>query len=158
MGRIEESFARLAAADRSAFIPFIMAGDPDLSATAEIAFEAARAGAHALEIGVPFSDPMADGPVLQRSAERALGKGVNLEAVLGLTRELRQQLDIPIILFGYFNPIYVYGPKRLIADAKAAGVDGLLCVDLPPEEAREWFRWSGREVLDLVFLLAPTTI
>jgi len=157
MGRIEARFATLRARGQSAFIPFLMAGDPDLRATAELAALAGRAGADALEIGVPFSDPMADGPVLQRSADRALKKGVSLSSVLDLIKEVRRGLEIPIVLFGYCNPIHRYGHSRLVKDAREAGVDALLCVDLPPEEAGELKAAADSADLDLVFLLAPTT-
>lgn len=157
MGRIEARFASLSARGQSAFIPFLMAGDPDLRATVDLALLAGRAGADALEIGVPFSDPMADGPVLQRSAERALKKGVSLSSILDVVKEVRRNLEIPIILFGYCNPIHRYGQARLVRDAREAGIDALLCVDLPPEEAGELKAATDSADLDLIFLLAPTT-
>lgn len=141
----------------AALVPFIMAGDPDLDTTLRLAVAAEAAGADALEIGVPFSDPTADGPVLQRSAERALRNGASLPRILGLVREIRRRSELPLILFGYYNPIFRYGPERFAGDAVAAGLDGCLVVDLPPEEADELQQFTDRAGLDFIFLLAPTT-
>jgi len=157
MGRIGERFARLKKSREAALIPFLMAGDPDLDATRELVLAATEAGADLIELGVPFSDPTADGPVLQRSATRAIERGTSLPRVLDLVGQLRREIDTPIILFGYYNPIFRYGPARLAADAKSAGVDGLLVVDLPPEEAGELWKPACRAGLDLIFLLAPTS-
>jgi tryptophan synthase alpha chain len=157
MSRIADCFARLKRRGEAALIPFLMAGDPDLDVTRELVLAATEAGADLIELGVPFSDPTADGPVLQRSANRALQRGASLGRVLELVGQLRREIDIPIILFGYYNPIFHYGPARLAADARSAGVDGLLVVDLPPEEAEELWRPARSEGLDLIFLLAPTS-
>lgn len=138
-------------------VPFLMAGDPDLESTAGLIRAAIAGGADLLEIGVPFSDPTADGPTLQRSAARALASGASLPAVLGLVAELRREVETPIVLFGYYNPIYRYGPERFAADAASAGVDGVLVVDLPPEEAGELHEPLRRRGLDAIFLLAPTS-
>lgn len=140
-----------------ALAPFLMAGDPDLDTTLKLALAAEAAGADALEIGVPFSDPTADGPVLQRSAERALKLGVSLPRVMGMVSELRRHSQIPIVLFGYYNPIFHYGPERFARDAIACGADGCLVVDLPPEEADELQQYTDPAGLDFVFLLAPTS-
>ena len=156
-GRIAATFARLASEGRAGFVPFIMAGDPDLGATREILRAAAEAGADLIELGVPFSDPMADGPVLQRSAERALAAGTTLTGVLELVREFRRDSDVPIVLFGYTNPFLRYGAERLARDAVASGVDGILCVDLPPEEADDLQLATDAAGLDMIFLLAPTS-
>jgi tryptophan synthase alpha chain len=157
-GRIEQCFAALGARGESALIPFIMAGDPDMDRTRALICAAAEAGADLLELGVPFSDPTADGPVLQRSAQRALAQNVSLARILELVHDLRQQsLALPIVLFGYYNPIFRYGPERFARDAKQAGVDGLLVVDLPPEEAGELRRFTEPAGLDLIHLLAPTS-
>jgi tryptophan synthase alpha chain len=156
MSRIRDCFARLKKRGEAALVPFLMAGDPDLDATRELVLAATEAGADLIELGVPFSDPTADGPVLQRSATRALQRGTSLARVLELVGQLRRDIDTPIILFGYYNPIFHYGPARLAADAKRAGVDGLF-VDLPPEEADELWRPARGEGLDLIFLLAPTS-
>jgi tryptophan synthase alpha chain len=134
-----------------------MAGDPDLGATRDILRIAAEEGADVIELGVPFSDPMADGPVLQRSAERALAAGTTLTGVLELVAELRRDVATPIVLFGYANPFLRYGAERLARDAAASGVDGVLCVDMPPEEADDLQPALDAAGLDMVFLLAPTS-
>jgi tryptophan synthase alpha chain len=157
MGRIGETFARLTARGEVALVPFLMAGDPDLGTTRRLLQAAAAAGADLVELGVPFSDPTADGPILQRSATRALHRGTSLGAVLGLVAELRAELPMPIVLFGYYNPIFHYGTERFANDASRAGVDGLLVVDLPPEEADELWRPARAAGLDMIFLLAPTS-
>jgi tryptophan synthase alpha chain len=157
MGRITARFARLKKRGEPALVPFVMAGDPNLDATRALLRAAADAGADLVELGVPFSDPTADGPILQRSATRALRGGASLSRVLELVAEFRTENDLPIVLFGYYNPIFHYGPERLAADAKRAGVDGLLVVDLPPEEADELLHPAARAGLDVIFLLAPTS-
>jgi tryptophan synthase alpha chain len=134
-----------------------VAGDPDLERTRKLVIELAARGADLIELGVPFSDPMADGPANQRAAARALASGATLPAILSTVADLRTQTDIPIILFGYYNPIYRYGVERLCSDAKQAGIDGLLLVDLPPEEAQELAVPARGHGLDLIYLLAPTT-
>lgn len=156
-GRIAATFARLAAEKRAGFVPFVMAGDPDLGATRELLRASADAGADLIELGIPFSDPMADGPVLQRSAERALAAGTTLTSVLELVAEFRRDSAIPIVLFGYANPFLRYGAERLARDAVASGADGLLCVDLPPEEADDLQQATDAAGLDMIFLLAPTS-
>jgi tryptophan synthase alpha chain len=157
MGRIAERFARLAERREAALVPFVMAGDPDLDTTRALLRAAAAAGADLVEIGVPFSDPTADGPILQRSAARALARGTSLRGVLALVAELRDELPMPVVLFGYYNPIFHYGTARFAEDARRAGVDGLLVVDLPPEEADEVWKPSRAAGLDVIFLLAPTS-
>ena len=156
-GRIADAFRALRAREESALIPFIVAGDPDLEQTRRLVLELEASGADLIELGVPFSDPMADGPANQRAAARGLAAGATLTAILSMVGELRQQTQIPLILFGYFNPIFHYGCGRLCADAARAGVDGLLVVDLPPEEAGELAPHARAAGLDLVYLLAPTT-
>ncbi len=155
--RIGATFARLRAAGRAGFVPFIMAGDPDLETTLELLRAATRAGADLIELGVPFSDPMADGPALQRSAERALAQGTTLTGVLEIVARFRVDADVPVVLFGYANPFVHYGPERLARDARAAGVDGVLCVDMPPEEADDLQPALDAEGLAMIFLLAPTS-
>ena len=157
MTRITDTFAALRTRREVALIPYITAGDPNLDTTFEIVHELARQGADLIELGVPFSDPMADGPTHQRAAERALKSGTSLSRILNLVQRLRQSLDLPIILFSYYNPIFRYSGERFAADARAAGVDGVLCVDLPPEEADELKRATDKNDLDLIFLLAPTS-
>jgi tryptophan synthase alpha chain len=157
MGRIGKSFARRRAEGRAAFVPFLTAGDPSLDRTVEAAVELERAGADVLELGVPFSDPLADGPVIQRASERALVRGVTLEAVLGVVRRIRERSELPLLLFSYFNPLLQRGLDRLAGEAAEAGVDGVLVTDLPPEEADGWLRAARGANLDTVFLAAPTS-
>jgi tryptophan synthase alpha chain len=157
MTRISETFAALRNRGEVALIPYVTAGDPDLDVTFRLVHELARQGADLIELGVPFSDPMADGPTHQRAAERALLRGTSLARVLDLVQNLRRTLSIPLILFTYYNPVFRYGGERLARDARQAGVDGVLCVDLPPEEANELKRETDRQDLDLIFLLAPTS-
>jgi tryptophan synthase alpha chain len=157
VSRIAETFAALRARGEAALVPYFTAGDPDLPTTRDLVRAALAEGADAVELGVPFSDPMADGPVLQRSAARALAAGTTLPRVLELVAKLRSESGQPIILMGYYNPFFRYGVERIAADAAAAGADGFLCIDLPPEEASE-LRVAARGAgLDLIALLAPTT-
>jgi tryptophan synthase alpha chain len=157
MGRIEAAFDRLRQQGETALIPFITAGDPDLGRTEELIHTLVEAGADIIELGFPFSDPMADGPVIQAASERALAAGATLPAILELVRRVRLHTNVPIVLMGYFNPIFHYGSTRFARDAAAAGVDGLQLVDLPPEEADE-INGDLREAgVRLITLLAPTT-
>jgi len=155
--RIQKTFARLKAKGEKALITFIVAGDPNLNASKELIFGLEKSGADIIELGIPFSDPMADGPTIQAASERALKNGVTLSDVLKLVREVRKKSHVPIILFGYYNPIFIYGVKRFAKDAKDAGADGVLVVDLPPEEAQELKVHTDRNGLDLIFLLTPTS-
>ncbi len=157
MSRISAVFDALRQRGETALIPFVMAGDPDLETTLQLMFAAAENGADLIEIGVPFSDPTADGPVLQRSAERALRHRTSMPAVLEMVQRFRRSSQLPVILFGYYNPIYRYGGERFAADARQAGVDGCLVVDLPPEEADELQCWTDPAGIDMIFLLAPTS-
>ncbi len=157
MTRIEKRFATLKEKGEKALITFITAGDPDMGSTERLIYALEEAGADMIELGIPFSDPMADGPTIQASSERALKGGVTIEDVLALVKRVRKRSEIPIILFGYYNPIFAYGVERFSADAREAGVDGLLVVDLPPEEADELKKHTDREGLDLIFLLTPTS-
>lgn len=158
MTRISETFAALRARGEAALIPYITVGDPDLETTFQLVCEFERQGADLVELGVPFSDPMADGPANQRAAERALRGGVSLAQVLSLVQRLRNaSVQLPIILFTYYNPVFHYGGERFAREARHAGVDGVLGVDLPPEEAEELKRETDRQDLDLIFLLAPTS-
>jgi len=157
MNRIDDTFRRLREQPETALIPFLTAGDPNLEATYEFMRAAAENGADLLEIGVPFSDPTADGPVLQASAEAALRAGTSLPRVLELVARFRSASQLPIILYGYYNPIFHYGPERFAADAHHAGVDGVLVVDLPPEDAGELFMWIRPAGIHFIFLLTPTS-
>jgi tryptophan synthase alpha chain len=157
MGRIEATFDRLRNAGEKGLIPFITAGDPDLSTTEELIHALVGAGADIIELGVPFSDPMADGPVIQAASERALAAGASLSGILQAVRNVRRHTNVPIVLMGYYNPIFYYGPQRFAVDAAAAGIDGILLVDLPPEEAGEIQGFLQEADLALITLIAPTT-
>ncbi len=158
MSRIAATFAQLQARGRKALIPYIAAGDPYADATVDIMRAMAQAGADLIELGVPFSDPMADGPVIQKATERALAKGIGMRQVLGYVREFRlHDSTTPVVLMGYANPIERYGSERFIADAQAAGVDGVLVVDYPPEECEAFVGQLKRAKIDPIFLLAPTS-
>ncbi|MGA2410669.1 MAG: tryptophan synthase subunit alpha [Candidatus Binataceae bacterium] len=156
-GRIAAKFHELRALGEAALIPFIVAGDPSLEGTAQLVMEMEARGADLIELGVPFSDPMADGPANQRAAARGLASGATLPAILAMVADLRKRTQIPLVLFGYFNPIHHYGCMRLCTDAATAGIDGLLVVDLPPEEAGELAVPARASNLDIIYLLAPTT-
>ena len=138
-------------------MPFVTAGDPDLATTAELVVAMAEAGADAIELGVPFSDPIADGPTIHRASERALAGGTTLRRVLGLVKQLRPQVDVPLLLMGYANPYYALGVHGFVQEAAAAGVDGVICPDLPPEEGAELYDALGQAGIDGVLLAAPTT-
>ena len=157
MNRIEARFEQLKQRGEAAFIPFITAGDPSLAITKEIILALESAGADIIELGIPFSDPVGDGPVIQEASQRALLNGVTLRDVLNLVRDVRQTSQVPILLFSYFNVLLSYGIERLAADMAEAGADGLLCVDLPPEEATEYKAAFDSHNLCTVFLAAPTT-
>jgi tryptophan synthase alpha chain len=158
MSRIQGRFEALAKAKRKALIPYITAGDPNPSLTVPLMRALVESGADILELGVPFSDPMADGPVIQRSGERALKHGVGLKDVLKLVTEFRSKDQAtPIVLMGYANPIEAMGVDRFAAAAKAAGVDGVIVVDYPPEECVEFSALMKRNDIDPIFLLAPTS-
>ena len=158
MSKIQATFERLQAQGRKALIPFITAGDPDPALTVPLMHTLVEVGADIIELGVPFSDPMADGPVIQRSSERALARGAGLRYVLEAVDVFRQQDDTtPIVLMGYLNPVEIHGVGRFAREAVAAGVDGVLLVDLPPEEAEETRAVFNREGLVLIALASPTT-
>jgi tryptophan synthase alpha chain len=157
MSRIAGTFAELKRNGKKALVTFITAGDPDLAATEELIPLLADNGADIIELGVPFSDPMADGPTIQLSSERALAAGTTLPKILATVKSVRNRTQVPIVLMGYFNPIFSYGLERFAADAAAAGVDGVLLVDLPPEEAGEFKACADRHGIDLIFLLTPTS-
>lgn len=157
MSRIAEVFAKLKREGKKGFIPFIVAGDPDLETTGELLVELADSGATVIELGVPFSDPVADGPVIQRASERALQHGFGLPAVLETAAKARQRTNVPIVLFSYYNPLMQYGVVNLIRDAKEAGIDGVLVTDLTLEESEEFANALRVKELDLIFLVAPTS-
>ncbi len=147
----------LSFAKRPSLVAYLTCGDPDLSTTGEIALAAIQAGADILELGVPFSDPVADGPVIQRASERALAKRTTLRQVLGLAREIRRQSTAGLIIFSYVNPMMQMGLQRFAAEAQHAGVDGALLTDLPVEESQEYLRQMGQRQLATIFLAAPTS-
>jgi tryptophan synthase alpha chain len=158
MSALAAAFARCREEERAAFIPFLMGGDPDLATSAGLIEALARGGADLIEVGVPFSDPVADGPVNQRAAGRALAAGTRLPAVLEMIARCRERVEVPIVLYTYFNPIHCRGIVRFAEQAAASGIDGVLCVDLPPDEAdAEWVPALHASGIDTVFLVAPTS-
>jgi tryptophan synthase alpha chain len=158
MNRIDTRFAALRASGRAGLIPFITAGDPTVDATLPVMHALVAAGADLIEVGVPFSDPMADGPVIQRASERALARGVGLRRVLEIVAAFRRDdATTPVVLMGYLNPLEIYGYERFANDAHAAGVDGVLMVDSPIEEAGELTPLLARHGIEQIFLAAPTT-
>ena len=157
MGRIKRKFNDLKQRNEKALVAYLTAGDPDLGKTQEIILGLDDAGVDIIEIGVPFSDPTADGPVIQAASQRALENGATLSNILDMIEAVRKFSDIPIILFGYYNPILIYGNKRFAKRAKSSGVDGILVVDLPPEESAELRKYTNRSGIDFISLIAPTT-
>jgi len=155
--RISERFSTLRAEGKKGFVAFVTAGDPSLDRTVEVALELERGGADVLELGVPFSDPLADGPVIQRASERALRTGTTFPRVLDCARRIRSRSELPLLLFTYVNPVLRFGLERAAAAARDAGVDGVLLTDVPPEEAAGWLEVARRAGLDTVFLAAPTS-
>ena len=157
MTRIEKRFAQLKAEGRKGFIPYITAGDPNLDITLQLVLALEKAGADVIELGVPFSDPIADGPVIQRATERALHNGITLHKVLALGENIRRKSEIPLVLFSYFNPLLNYGLEKLAGDAAKAGFDGVLASDLTVEESGAYVKTMRGAGLNTVFLVAPTS-
>src|SRR4030042_2945136 len=155
--RISLKFGKLKQEGGKAFIPYIMAGDPSLEKTKEVVLLFEECGADIVELGVPFSDPLADGPTIQRAAERALQNGTTLRTLLSFVSDLRQVTQIPLVLMTYFNPVFRYGTEDFISNARNAGIDGVIIPDLPPDEAGDFIRTSRSHGLDTIFLLAPTS-
>ncbi|RTM15196.1 MAG: tryptophan synthase subunit alpha [Bradyrhizobiaceae bacterium] len=156
--RIDTRFAELKKEGRAAFVTYVMAGDPDLTTSLEIVKALPKAGSDVIELGIPFTDPMADGPSIQAAGLRALKAGMTLKKTLGLVRDFRKDDNVtPLVLMGYYNPIYVYGVDKFLADAKTAGVDGLIIVDLPPEEDDELCIPALKAGLNFIRLATPTT-
>jgi tryptophan synthase alpha chain len=155
--RIQTKFQQLQETGRKAFIPYITLGDPSLEASCELVLALEKAGADIVELGVPFSDPLADGPVIQRATERSLSQGFRLKEALPLIRRLRQKTTIPLLLFSYYNPLFAYGFDTLARDTRESGVDGLLITDLSVEEAAAPVEIMQRAGLDSIFLVAPTS-
>jgi len=157
MNRIEKVFRELKRKKKKAFIPYIMAGDPSLERTRDTVLMLEKCGADIVELGVPFTDPLADGPTIQRAAERALNAGVTLRRVIAFVKELRARSTVPILLMTYYNPVFKYGENEYVNDAVHAGVDGVIIPDLPPDEAGVLLRLSHHAGLATIFLLAPTS-
>ena len=157
MSRIDQRFADLRANQRTGLVTYVTAGDPDIARSAEILRRLDRAGADVLEVGVPFSDPLADGPVIQRATERALAAGTTLEKVLAMLAGVRADISAPVVIFSYANPILRMGLDTFVTKAQAAGVDGVLTLDMPPEEGEAFRGAFGAAGIDTIFLLSPTT-
>jgi len=157
MTRIEKTFARLKAEGQKGFIPYITAGDPSLDVTLQLILELEKSGADLIELGIPFSDPIADGPVIQRATERALSNHVTLRSVLRLGEGIRKHSQIPLVIFSYYNPLLNYGLERLAQDAVEAGFDGVLASDLTVEESDSFLHAMQRAGLNTIFLVAPTS-
>jgi tryptophan synthase alpha chain len=157
MSRIREKFGELKRSGRGGFIPFITTGDPDLATTERLLIELAKAGADIIELGVAFSDPVADGEVIQRASDRALRNSTTLQDALRCVMNVRPQIDVPIVLFSYFNPLLQFGQEQLAPAARQVGIDAVLVTDLIPEEAESWTEILLRHQLDPIFVVAPTT-
>jgi tryptophan synthase alpha chain len=157
ISRIKEKFRELKKKKKKALIPYIMAGDPSLEKTKDVVLMFEECGADIVELGVPFTDPLADGPTIQRASERALKKGITLKKVISFVKDLRQSSRIPLVLMTYYNPVFKYGEESFVRDAKDAGVDGVIIPDLPPDEAGNLIHSSEKASLDTIFLLAPTS-
>ena len=157
MNRIDHTFGQLREKGRKALIPYIMAGDPSLERTKKYVLDLESAGADIIELGVPFSDPLADGPTIQQAAERSLTKGTTLKKVLNLVKEIRKDSDIPLILMTYFNPVFKFGIESFVRDAVRNGVDGVIIPDLIPDEAGDFVKLAKQHDLNTIFLLAPTS-
>ena len=155
--RLDRTFGRLKSEGRKALITYLMAGDPTLAETEQLVPELENAGADVIELGVPFSDPIADGPVIQQAAERALRSGTTLREILSMVRRLRARSAVPLVLMAYYNSIHAFGPERFCREAAEAGVDGLIVPDMPPDEAGPLQRPAAAAGLHLIFLLAPTS-
>ncbi len=157
MSRITDKFNQLKNESKKALIPYIMAGDPTLRATKKYVLDLEKSGADIIELGVPFSDPLADGPTIQRASERSLKHGTTLSKVIELVQEIRKKSEIPLVLMTYYNPVFKYGVELFIRRAVRAGVDGVIIPDLIPDEAADFIRIAKQHELDTIFLLAPTS-
>lgn len=157
MTRISKTFKKLRGEGRKAFIPYVMAGDPSLARTKKLVRLLGDCGADIIELGVPFSDPLADGPTIQAAANRSLKRGVTLRKVIATVAEIRKKSEVPIVLMTYYNPVFKYGDEKFVRDATRAGVDGIIVPDLPPDEAGTLMKFSRKYGLDTIFLLAPTS-
>lgn len=157
MNRIETIFEKLRKENKKAFIPYIMAGDPSLERTKELVLLLGECGADIVELGVPFTDPLADGPTIQRAAERALNNKVTLKKVIECVKDIRTKTDLPIVLMTYYNPVFKYGEEKFVKDAKACGIDGVIIPDFPPDEGNTIIKFSKEKDFATIFLAAPTS-
>ena len=157
MNLIDRKFHALKTKNKKAFIAFITAGYPNLNTTYKIVLEFAKIGVDIIELGVPFSDPMADGPIIQESSQAALEKGVNLNDILNLVKTVKKQINTPLCLMTYYNPIFCFGEERFVKKATASGVDGIIIPDLPPEEGASFIRLANKSGLDTIFFVSPTS-
>ena len=157
MKRLERKFTSVRQNKELALVLYVTAGDPSPEHTVETVVRGAEAGADVFEIGIPFSDPIADGPTIQAAIDRALRRGVRVATVLEIVKAIRQKTEVPLVLMTYFNPVLQYGLESFAKDAKNAGADGVLLTDVPPEEASEWIEIARRNELATIFLLAPTS-
>ncbi len=158
MSRIKQKFRELKAKNKKAMIVFLTAGFPDMATTKKLVLELERSGVDLIELGVPFSDPLADGPVIQESSRRSLAKGTTLSKILNLVKSLRKQTQIPICLMTYYNLIFCFGKKRFLDAARASGVDGVIIPDLPPKEDKGFIKDCRKHDIDTIFFLSPTTV
>ncbi|MDI6756006.1 MAG: tryptophan synthase subunit alpha [Thermodesulfobacteriota bacterium] len=156
MSRIQKTFRDLKKKGQAALIPFLVAGDPDLKTTGDLILKIAEAGADIIELGVPYSDPLADGPTIQAAAHRALQRGINLKSILNLTGNLKRKTP-PLVIMTYFNPVFRYGLKAFAEDCRECGIEGVVIPDLPPEEAGPWIKEARKTGIDTIFLTAPTS-
>lgn len=157
MNRIAQKFSDLKKNNRKAFIVFIMAGDPDIKTTERLIYELIKDGVDIIELGIPFSDPLADGPTIQASSKRALAQGITLASAIKFVNKIRQKVDIPLALLSYYNPIFRYGTKRFIKNCLSCGVDGVIIPDLPPEEGEDFFKFANNFGLATILLASPTS-
>ncbi len=157
VSRLSRVFSELKSVRRPALVPFLTAGDPDIETTGKLVLELEKRGADIIELGIPFSDPLADGPTIEASSRRALERGIQIKTILQLVKSLREKTQIPLVLMSYYNPIYQYGLEKFSRDAATAGVDGVIISDLPPEEAADWKKAASGVGLDTIFLVAPTS-
>lgn len=157
MNLLEKKFKELKKNKKKAFIVYITAGDPDLNTTSRLILELEKSGVDIVELGIPFSDPLADGPTIQAASQRALSKGVNIRSILNLVKSLRGRVGIPLVFMTYYNPIYKYGIENFIADSKKSGIDGVIIPDLPEEESEDLIKQSRKRDFSVIFLAAPTS-
>ncbi|MDO8886653.1 tryptophan synthase subunit alpha [Candidatus Oleimmundimicrobium sp.] len=157
MSRIKQKFKQLKKNNKKAFIPYVTGGYPSLDACERLIEVLAENGADIIEIGIPYSDPLADGPTIQKASQIAISRGANTKNIFGMIKNLKKKIDVPLVIMTYYNTIYRYGEKKFAEEAAYAGVDGLIVPDLPPEEARSWRALAKKNALDTIFLISPTS-